>query len=213
MTERALSFGEELANSVSHGIGLVLSLAALPALVLIAVLRHDPWQLVSGAIFGLTLVLLYGASTIYHALPRGRAKDICRVADHVAIYLLIAGTFTPFALGVLRGPLGWTLLATLWGLAAAGIAMKATVGFRYPRLSTTLYLVMGWLAVFAIHPLVSRAGMHAAAWIVAGGLCYTLGVVFYVRDRLRYSHLIWHLFVLGGSACHFLAVLWYAAAA
>ena len=212
MTKRALSVGEELANSVSHGLGLLLSLAALPGLVAVAHLRHDPWLLVSGTIFGLTLVLLYGTSTVYHALPRGRTKDLWRVADHVAIYLLIAGTFTPFAVGVLRGPLGWTLLVTLWALAALGIVLKTTVGFRYPRLSTTMYLAMGWMAVFAIQPLASRAGLHAVAWIVAGGLCYTLGVVFYVRERIRYGHLIWHLFVLGGSACHFMAVLWYAGA-
>jgi hemolysin III len=213
VTERTVSVGEELASSVSHGVGLALSLVALPALVVVAQLRHDPWLLLSGTIFGLTLVLLYGASTVYHALPRGRAKDLCRVADHVAIYLLIAGTFTPFALGVLRGPLGWTLLVTLWGLAAVGIALKTTIGFRYPRLSTTMYLAMGWMAVFAIQPLASRAGLHAVAWIVAGGLCYTLGVVFYARERIRYGHFIWHLFVLGGSACHFVAVLWYAGAA
>jgi hemolysin III len=211
MTHRVQTPGEEIANSVSHGAGLLVSVAALPLLVIAGARRHDPWQIVAGAIYASTLILLYGASTFYHAVPaRSNAKQVLRVVDHAAIYLLIAGTYTPFALGALRGPWGWTLLATIWTLAAAGIALKAGVGFRYPRLSTAVYLLMGWLVVVAIHPLAVRVGPAGLAWLFAGGLSYTLGVLFYTRPRMRYAHLVWHLFVLGGSACHLVAVAMYA---
>lgn len=211
MAERLQSMGEEVANSVTHGAGLLASLAALPVLVLAAAGRGDPWQLAGGLVFGAALVLLYLSSALYHALPAGRVKRACRVVDHAAIYLLIAGTYTPFALGALRGPWGWALLATIWTLALGGIAAKCTIGFRYPRLSTALYLAMGWLAVIAIRPLVAHVSPAGLAWILAGGLCYTGGVAFYATDtRLRYGHALWHLCVLAGSACHFLAVLWHA---
>ena len=212
MAERAQTLGEEIANSVSHGAGLAASIAALPLLVVAAARRHDPSQVVADAIFASTLVLLYGASTVYHALPRRwpRAKHVMRVVDHSAIYLLIAGTYTPFALGALHGPWGWTLLAVIWTLAVAGIALKAGLGFRYPRLSTAVYLLMGWLVVVAIHPLLLAVGVNGLAWLLAGGVCYTGGVLFYTRPRMRYAHLVWHLFVLGGSACHLVAVSLYA---
>lgn len=212
MAERAQSLGEEIANSVTHGAGLLASIAAIPVLVLAAMGRRDVWQLVGGAIFGATLVLLYLASTLYHALPRGRAKRVFRVLDHSAIYLLIAGTYTPFTLGALRGPWGWSLLAVVWTLALLGIVAKCTVGFRFPRLSTAAYVAMGWLAVVAIRPLVAELPASGLAWLVAGGLCYTGGVVFYATDgRLRYGHALWHLFVVAGSVCHFFAVLRHAA--
>ena len=212
MTERAQTLGEEIANSVSHGVGLLLSIAALPLLVMAAAGRHDEAAVVADAIFASTLVLLYGASTVYHGLPRRwpRAKHMMRVVDHSAIYLLIAGTYTPFALGALRGPWGWTLLAVIWTLAAAGIALKAGLGFRYPRLSTAVYLLMGWLVVVAIHPLLLAVGVNGLAWLLAGGVFYTGGVLFYTRPRMRYAHLVWHIFVLGGSACHLVAVSLYA---
>ena len=210
---RPQTLGEEIANAVTHGAGLLASIAALPVLVLAAAGQRDVWQIVGGAIFGATLILLYLASTIYHALPVCRAKRILRVLDHAAIYLLIAGTYTPFTLGALRGPWGWALLATIWTLALLGIAAKATLGFRFPRLSTVLYIAMGWLIVIALEPLASSVAPEGLAWLIAGGLCYTGGVVFYAADtRIRYGHALWHLFVIAGSACHFVAVLGHAAA-
>ncbi len=207
-TLRNQSRGEEIANSVTHGAGLIASIAALPVLVLTALGRRDPWQLVGGAIFGATLVLLYLSSTLYHAMPVCRAKHVLRRVDHSAIYLLIAGTYTPFTLGALRGPWGWALLGTIWGLALFGIVAKWTLGFRFPRLSTLLYLAMGWLIVIGLQPLVAGVAPAGIAWLVAGGLCYTGGVVFYAMDgRIRYGHALWHLFVIAGSVCHFIAVL------
>jgi hemolysin III len=209
--ERRLSLGEEIANSVTHGVALLASLAALPILIVVTVSRHDAWQVVGGTIFGATLVMLYAASTLYHALPHSKAKRVFRVLDHSAIYLLIAGTYTPFALGALRGLWGWTLLGAVWTLAVLGIVAKTTIGFRFPRLSATVYLVMGWLAVIALGPLRAHVGTSGLAWLVAGGLCYTAGVVFFAWQRLRYGHMVWHLFVTAGSVCHFFAVLWYSA--
>src|SRR5688500_15537030 len=207
-TARPQTLGEEIANAVTHGAGLLASIAALPVLILAALNRQDVWQIVGGAVFGATLVMLYLASTIYHALPVSRAKRVLRVIDHSAIYLLIAGTYTPFTLGALRGPWGWTLLGTIWALALLGIAAKLTLGFRFPRLSTVLYIAMGWLVVIALQPLATRVSPAGLAWLVAGGLCYTGGVVFYATDtRIRYGHALWHLFVIAGSLCHFVAVL------
>ena len=152
------------------------------------------------------------ASTLYHALPHPRAKRVFRVLDHSAIYLLIAGTDTPCALGALRGPWGWALLGAVWTLAALGITAKATLGFRFPRLSTAVYVAMGWLALIAVQPLLAHVGVAGLMWLLAGGLCYTAGVVFFAWERLRYGHMVWHLFVAAGSVCHFFAVLWYAGA-
>lgn len=202
-------FGEDLANSLTHGLGLVASLAGLPILILAGMARNDPWQIVSGAVYGTTLVLLYAASTLYHALPPCRAKQVCRFLDHAAIFLLIAGTYTPFTLGALRGPLGLTLFLVIWSLAALGIALKANHGL-HPRLYVGLYVAMGWLIMVAARPLAEAVGTAGLTLILAGGLFYTLGVAFFLWRR-RWSHVIWHVFVLGGSVCHFLAVLWYAA--
>ena len=212
MGERRLSLGEEIANSVTHGVGALASIAALPILMVVAVSRGDPWRVVGGAIFGATLIMLYVASTLYHALPHPRAKRVFRVLDHSAIYLLIAGTYSPFALGALRGPWGWALLGAVWTLAALGITAKATLGFRFPRLSTAVYVAMGWLALIAAQPLLAHVGVAGLMWLLAGGLCYTAGVVFFAWERLRYGHMVWHLFVAAGSVCHFFAVLWYAGA-
>jgi hemolysin III len=213
MEERPLTRGEEIANSITHGLALIASMVGLPALVVVAVSRGDPWQIVGGAVFGSTLLLLFAVSTLYHALPDSRLKRIFRVLDHSAIYLLIAGTYTPFTLGALRGPWGWTLFGTVWGLALAGILFKTTVGFRFPHLSTAVYIVLGWLVVIAIRPLVTQVSPAGVAWLVGGGLFYTGGVVFYVWERLRYGHAVWHVFVAAGSTCHFLAVLWHASPA
>jgi len=207
---RPLSRGEEIANSVTHGVGLLASLVALPVLVVTAG-RSDTLHAIGASIFATSLVLLYAASTIYHALPPSRAKQVFRVLDHVAIYLLIAGTYTPFTLGVLRGASGWILFGLIWSLAVAGIVSKTLFGFRHPRASTVFYVAMGWAAVLAIRPIMAQVPAPGLAWLLAGGLLYTGGVAFFVRQQQRHHHAVWHCFVLGGSTCHFFAVLWYAA--
>ncbi|NUO63053.1 MAG: hemolysin III family protein [Gemmatimonadaceae bacterium] len=207
---RPQTLGEEIASSITHGMGLAASIVALPLLIVAAARQGDAWRVTSAAIFGSSLVLLYTASTLYHALPRSRAKDVFRVIDHSAIYALIAGTYTPFLLGPLRGPWGWSLLAIVWALAAAGIVAKSTLGFRWARLSTAVYLLMGWIGIVAARPLLERISFAGIAWILAGGLAYTAGVLFFVWDeRIRYGHAIWHLFVATGSVCHVVAVLGY----
>lgn len=211
MTLREQTAGEEIANSLTHGLGVVLTLVVGPALVIIAVATDDPWRIVASAIYATSLLLLFTSSTLYHALRAPRAKALFRRIDHAAIYLLIAGTYTPFTLITLRGPWGWTLFGVVWALAVAGVVLKGTFGARLPALSTAVYLGMGWLAIVAIRPLLTNVAPRGIAWLVAGGLFYTLGVVFYVRDeRRRYHHAVWHLFVLAGSISHFCAVLWYA---
>ncbi len=212
-SEHSPTAGEELANFLSHGAGLLASLVALPFLALNAWWQGDPWQLVGATVFGVTLILLYAASTGYHLFrPGSRLKARFRFLDHAAIYLLIAGTYTPFTLGVLRGPWGWSLLSAVWTLAAAGILLKLRVGFRYEWLSTGVYLLMGWLVMVAIRPLFSAVGWAGFGWLLAGGLSYTLGIVFFAVDRrLRFAHSFWHGFVLLGSGCHLVAVLRYAA--
>lgn len=209
-SHRPQSRPEEWANALTHGTGLAASLIGLPTLVLVAAKGGSARQIVASSVFAATLVILYAASTLYHALPLSRAKRILRVVDHSAIYLLIAGSYTPFTLGVLSGAWGWSLFGVIWGLAAVGILYKTLLGIRFPRLSVLLYVGMGWLAVLAIGPLAAALPAEGLAWLIAGGLCYTAGVPFYVRDRLRYRHAVWHLFVLAGSACHYAAVLQYA---
>lgn len=206
---RAQSRGEELANSISHGAGFLAALIALPVLVVGAV-GHGAAAIVGAAVFATTMVLLYLTSTLYHALAQNRAKRVFRVLDHGAIYLLIAGTYTPFTLGILRGPWGWTLFACIWALAVAGIVLKAVRGVRDPRLSTGLYVAMGWLILVAAKPLWDAMPGWGLFWLAAGGVAYTAGVGFYAADRLRYAHFVWHLCVLAGTACHVVAVLRYA---
>jgi len=207
---RPLSLREELANAMTHGVGLLASLIGVPILLATAVGRGDGWYIAGCTVFAASLLALYAASTVYHALPPCRAKEVLRVVDHGAIYFLIAGSYTPFTLGVLRGGWGWPLFAVVWSLAAIGILFKLRFGFRFPHASTLFYLGMGWLALVAARPLAAALPGSAIGLLAAGGLLYTAGVVFYVWDRPRYSHMVWHLFVLGGSTCHFLAVLWYA---
>jgi len=204
------SLGEEIANSVSHGLGLLAALGAVPFLVIAAVRRGSASGIVGASIFAATLVLLYLASTMYHALPRPRAKRVFRIVDHGAVFLLIAGTYTPFTLGVLRGAWGWTLFGLVWSLAVLGIVLTAAGGIRCPRLSTGVYLGMGWLVLIAIRPLWLRVPLAGLLWLLAGGIAYTIGVPFLAAKRLRYSHFVWHLLVLAGSSCHFVAVLLYA---
>lgn len=205
------SRAEEVANSLTHGAGLLASLIALPILLMATTRGNgDAWHLTGSIIYGVSVILLYAASTFYHALGEGRAKEVLRVLDHSAIYLLIAGSYTPFMLGALRGPWGWSLLAIIWTLAIVGIVGKCTLGFRFPWLSTAMYLAMGWLIVIAARPLMASVPFAGLVWLAAGGLCYTGGVVFYARDRrIRFGHAWWHLCVLGGSACHYVAVVAY----
>ncbi len=209
--ERRPSRGEEIANSVSHAVGLVAALAAAPFLVVHAVRRGGTGTIVGASVFAATVVLLYLASTLYHALPRNRAKRVFQVIDHEAIFLLIAGTYTPFTLGVLHGAWGWTLFGLVWGLAAVGIVLKAVGRLRDRTLSTLLYLGMGWLILIAIRPLWLRVPLSGLLWLLLGGIAYTAGLAFFAAKGVRYSHFVWHLFVLAGTACHFFAVLWYAA--
>ncbi len=203
------SFAEEFASTVTHGVGLALSLAGLVVLVVLAALKGTAWHIVSCAIYGATLVLLYSASTLYHAVRSPRAKHILRILDHGAIYLLIAGTYTPFTLVTLRGGLGWTLFGLVWALALAGILFKVFHVDRFPIVSTLVYLSMGWLVVIAWKPVLRQVPGGGIALLVAGGLAYTAGILFYASHKLPFNHAIWHLFVLGGSICHYVAVLLY----
>jgi hemolysin III len=205
--KRMQSAGEELANSISHGIGLCAALIGAPILLLEA-RRSSPGFFLGTLIFAVTLSMLYLGSTLYHAWPQTRGKSVLRTLDHSAIFLLIAGTYTPFTLGPLRGSWGSTMLALIWALAIFGVILKATRGAsRHPKLGMTLYLGTGWLALIAVRPMMLAIPFAALFWLVAGGVAYTTGVLFFVNERLRYSHFIWHLFVLLGSSCHFLAIL------
>jgi hemolysin III len=210
MTDRVLSIGEEIGNSVTHGIGLIASILGLPVLIVRAAASGDKAIVTGAAIFGGTLILMYATSTVYHFLPVSRAKRLFRGLDHAAIYLLIAGTYTPFALGPLRGRWGWTLLAIIWTLAILGIVAKSAIGFRFARLSTAVYLLMGWLILVAIKPVLENVPRIGIEWLFAGGVAYTGGVVFYAMKRVRFSHMVWHLFVAAGTVCHYIAVLGFA---
>lgn len=209
--ERPQSFGEEIANSISHGIGFLAALIAGPILVTAALGRGSVAEVIGASVFAFTTMLLYFTSSLYHALRRSRAKQVFQVLDHAAIFLLIAGTYTPFTLGVLSGTWGWVQLGLVWGFALAGVVLKAVSGMRYPRLSTFLYLAMGWLGVFML-PLWLQVPAWGLFWLLAGGISYTVGVAFFANgERVRYNHFVWHLFVIAGTACHFVAVLRYSA--
>ena len=212
MHERPQSMGEEIANSLSHGFGFVAAVAAAPILIVTTAQTGRAVNVIGAAIFAATMVLLYCASTIYHAVPYERAKAVLRKLDHGAIFLLIAGTYTPFTLGALNGPLGWTLLGLVWSLAAVGVTLKAFDRIEHPLASLGLYLLMGWLCVIATELLFERVPTPGLLLLGAGGVAYMAGVAFFATDsRVRYGHFIWHLFVLAGTACHFFAVLGYAA--
>ncbi|MBW2494370.1 MAG: hemolysin III family protein [Deltaproteobacteria bacterium] len=211
MEERAqeplYSLSEEAVHALTHGLGLVASVGGMVVLVAAACLRGDVWHVVGGSVFGATLVLLYATSTLYHGLRSPRAKRIFQRLDHTAIFLLIAGTYTPFTLVSLRGSWGWTLLAIVWGLAALGIILE--IAARTRRASVALHLAMGWLIVIVAEPLARSLHPDGLLLLALGGMAYTLGVVFYAWRRLPYNHAIWHLFVMTGSACHFACVLGY----
>jgi hemolysin III len=210
---REQTLGEEIANAISHGLGFLLAVASLPILVHHAAQRGSGADIVAASLFAGTAIVLYLVSTLYHALPAGRAKTWFNRLDHASIYLFIAGSYMPFLLGALRGAWGWSLFGVVWGAAALGVTAKLLDRLKHPLWSTALYVGMGWVALIAAAPLVHRMSPAGLAWLVAGGLSYTAGaVVFLLDSRLRYAHFVWHLFVLGGSTCHFFAALWHAGA-
>ena len=202
-------YGEKF-NALSHLLGAVLALAGTVVLVALAALGGDPWKVVGVSIYGASLVLMYSSSTLYHSVRGGRGKDFLRKMDHQSIYLLIAGSYTPFCLVTLRGPWGWSLLGVVWGLAVVGSLQDLRPRTDARILSVVIYLLMGWAAVVALVPMVNGLGRAGFAWVAAGGLLYTVGIVFYALDaRLKHAHGIWHLFVLAGSTAHFIAILMY----
>lgn len=204
------TYFEELFNAISHGIGALLGVAALVILTVIASMHGAALKIVSSAVYGSSLILMYSASTFYHITQRPHIKKILKVLDHSSIYILIAGSYTPFTLVVLNGSWGWSLFGVTWGLALAGVIFKLFFTGRFEWLSLTIYLLMGWMAVVAVKPLIENLPLGGLIWLVAGGLCYTLGVIFYALDgKYHLSHFIWHLFVLAGSICQFFAVLLY----
>lgn len=203
------SFGEELTNAITHGLGALLSIAALATLVAAATANDDAWTMTSAIVFGTALVLMYTVSTLFHSMPVLTARRALRVADHSLIFVLIAGTYTPLALVTLHGPWGWSLFGFVWGLTALGIVFKLFYTGRFTKLSVFVYLFMGWSGIVVIVPLAQSLPTAGLIWLLAGGLCYCVGVVFYAFGNLRYYHAIWHLFVMAGSACHYICVLRY----
>ena len=201
------SLGEEIANSITHGTGVGLSIAALVILVVFAARLGDAWKVVSFSIFGATMITLYLASTLYHAFPQPRVKKFFRILDHCSIFLLIAGTYTPVTLGAMRGGWGWTMFGVIWALAIAGINLKIFALDRWKILSVVIYVLMGWMVLVAVKPLLARVPPSFLMWMLIGGLSYTLGVFFFAFKKIPYHHSIWHLFVLGGSICHFFGML------
>jgi hemolysin III len=200
---------EEVWNGITHGIGTGLAIAGLTVLVVLAAINGDSWRVVSFSIYGSTLVLLYLASTLYHSIQIPKVKRVLQVFDHAAIYLLIAGSYTPFLLVNMRGPLGWTLFGVVWGLAVLGIALRTIFVGRFEKLAVVGYVLMGWLMVVGFKELQMAIPPGGVTLIIAGGVTYTVGVIFFAWRKLPYNHAIWHLFVLGGSICHFFAMLFY----
>jgi hemolysin III len=200
---------EEIANTITHGVGVGLAIAALVILVVFAAQKGDPWRIVSFAIFGSSMILLYLASTFYHAFTNPKLKSLFKVFDHASIYLLIAGTYTPFLLVNLRGPWGWSLFGVIWGLAISGVVFKAFFVNKFNKVSTFIYIAMGWLVVIAMKQMFAAVDLMGIIWLFIGGLSYTLGTFFYLKKSVKYTHAIWHLFVLGGSVCHFFSILFY----
>ncbi len=205
---RKLTIGEEIFNSITHGIGTLLSIAALVLLIVFAVGRGDVWHIVSFSIYGSTLVLLYLASTLYHSFTREKVKNLFARFDHAAIFLLIAGTYTPFLLTVIRGPLGWTLFGIIWGVAITGVVIRSIYLTRFRKFMVGLYLAMGWMFVAAVGPMIKNLSFISIMFLFLGGILYSAGVIFYVKRNLKYGHGIWHLFVLAGSIMHFFAVIY-----
>jgi len=206
-SSRDYTAGEELAHSITHGIGVFIGIAVLTLLVVFSALRRGAWEVVSCSVYGTTFILLYLGSTLYHAIPNPRAKRVLKAIDHSAIYLLIAGTYTPYALAPLRGTLGWTIFGAIWTCALIGIVFKAFFTGRFRGVSLASYLFMGWFCLIAVKPLYSNLNSSGFLFLAIGGVCYSVGAVFYAWKSLKWSHTIWHLFVLAGSLCHFFSVL------
>jgi len=206
---RVQSLGEEIANSITHGIGVAFSITALVLLVVLASLYGDAWRIVSFSIYGATLIILYLASTLYHSLTNPKAKNFFHYLDHSAIFLLIAGTYTPVTLVALRETVGWVLFALIWTLAIGGIVFKAVAKGRFRIISVVIYLAMGWIVVVAIKPILSAVPTGLLFWLVIGGLCYSLGIIFYALKKMPFHHMVWHIFVLCGSISHFFGILFY----
>lgn len=207
--DEGYTLGEEIAHSITHGVGALLSIAGLAVLVTLSAMYGDAWHIVSSSIYGFTLILLYSASTLYHAVTNPDLKEVLQKVDHAVIFLLIAGTYTPFTLVSLRGPWGWSLFGLVWGIALAGLVMELAVNNRRKWISISLYLGLGWVIVIAAKPLMSSVATGGLVLLLLGGLCYTFGVIFYAWKKLAYHHAIWHVFVMGGSALHFFAILFY----
>jgi hemolysin III len=203
------SIGEEIANAVIHGIGALLSIAALVLLIVFSAINKEPWSIFSSIIYGSSLIILYLSSTLYHSFQNKKVKDLFEIFDHSAIYILIAGTYTPFTLITLHGKTGWILFSTVWILAAIGIVFKIFFVKKFRILSTLLYIAMGWLVVVALKPLVANLEFWGLFWLVLGGVLYTVGTIFYVWRKIPYHHALWHLIVLAGSICHFFAIFFY----
>lgn len=208
-TSRSYTVQEEIANSLSHAIGIGLGVVTLVILTIVATAQHDPWKIISGTLFGSTIILMYLASTLYHSIPFEKTKRFFKTLDHSSIYLLIAGSYTPFNLVTLHGRWGWTLFGLTWGLALLGLIFKIFYVYRFEIISTLIYIAIGWLAIIAINPILHHLPFGGIVWLVLGGICYTLGTIFYVWEKPLYTHAIWHLFVLAGTTCHFFAVLNY----
>lgn len=200
---------EEILHSSTHALGALLSVIGLSWMLYLSIAAGDPWRIVASSIYGVTLITLFLASTIYHGLYASRHREIFKLLDHCAIYLLIAGTYTPFLLVTMRTNTGWWLFGTIWALATAGIIKKLWFRHRFPKIALASYLVMGWMIVLAAPQMADAIGSNGMAWLVAGGLCYTVGAVFYALKKMPFNHTVWHVFVLGGGVCHFLSVVWH----
>jgi hemolysin III len=201
------SVREEIIHALTHGAGVILSIAGLSWMLFVSIAAADPWRIVASAIYGTTLIALFLASTIYHSMYLSRHREIFKLLDHCAIYLLIAGTYTPFLLVAMRSDTGWWLFGTIWALATAGIIKKLWFRHRFPKFALASYLVMGWLIVVAAPQLAAAIGPHGMAWLVAGGISYSVGAIFYAMNRMPFNHAVWHVFVLAGGVCHFMSVV------
>ncbi|MDH3482132.1 MAG: hemolysin III family protein [Gammaproteobacteria bacterium] len=213
MTTRAhvseYSVLEEVLHAITHGVGVLLSILGLSWMLYLSITAADPWRIVASSIYGASLIMLFLASTIYHGMYASRHRELFKLLDHCAIYLLIAGTYTPFLLVAMRTNTGWWLFGTVWALATAGIIKKLWFRHRFPRIALASYLAMGWLIVVAAPQMADAIGANGMAWLLAGGLCYSVGAVIYAMDDIPFNHAVWHVLVLGGGACHFLGVVWY----
>ena len=200
---------EEILHSGTHALGVVLSVGGLSWMLYLSIAAGDPWRIVASSIYGATLIALFLASTIYHGMYASRHREIFKLLDHCAIYLLIAGSYTPFLLVAMRTNTGWWLFGTVWALATAGLVKKLWFRHRFPKIALASYLAMGWLIVVAAPQMANAIGANGMAWLIAGGLCYSVGAIFYALKRIPYNHTVWHVFVLGGGVCHFLSVVWH----